>query len=106
LIAAFRRLKQLGPRQRPHQPLLAAPILKPPALPGVLLLQDLDARELAPFAAGPDGVAHGAIHIPHALFGCFARRWWRGRAEYCESSVATAATRLMRSPGCRGLICR
>jgi hypothetical protein len=38
LIAAFRRLKQLGPRQRPHQPLLAAPILKPPALPGVLLL--------------------------------------------------------------------
>jgi hypothetical protein len=37
LIAASRRLKQLGPRQRPHQPLLAAPILKPPALPRVLL---------------------------------------------------------------------
>jgi REP element-mobilizing transposase RayT len=34
LIAAFRRLKSLGSRQRPHQPLLAAPNLKPPALPG------------------------------------------------------------------------
>src|SRR6516162_3552485 len=34
LIAAFRRLEQLGPRQRPQQPLRAAPSLKPPALPG------------------------------------------------------------------------
>src|SRR5262249_49645639 len=34
LIAAFRRLQQLGPRQRPQQPLRAAPSLKPPALPG------------------------------------------------------------------------
>src|SRR4029077_7163344 len=33
LIAAFRRLEQLGPRQRPQQPLRAAPSLKPPALP-------------------------------------------------------------------------
>jgi putative transposase len=34
LIAAFRRLQQPGPRQRPQQPLRAAPYLKPPALPG------------------------------------------------------------------------
>jgi hypothetical protein len=34
LIAAFRRLEQLGPRQRPQQPLRAAPSPKPPALPG------------------------------------------------------------------------
>jgi branched-chain amino acid transport system substrate-binding protein len=37
LIAAFRRLKQLGPRQRLHQPLLAAPYLKAPGPAGGLL---------------------------------------------------------------------
>ena len=36
LIAAFRRLKQLGPRQRSHQPLLAAH--KAPGSVGGLLL--------------------------------------------------------------------
>src|SRR5208282_5502645 len=32
--ATFGWLETLGPRQRPHLPLRAAPILKPPALPG------------------------------------------------------------------------
>ena len=32
--ATFRWLKPLGPREPPHLPLRAAPILKPPALPG------------------------------------------------------------------------
>jgi REP element-mobilizing transposase RayT len=32
--ATFKWLKTLGPRQRPHLPLRAAPFLKPPALPG------------------------------------------------------------------------
>ncbi len=32
--ATFRWPKTLGPRQRPHLPLRAAPIIKPPALPG------------------------------------------------------------------------